>query len=241
MGETAVFSKYHRAITTTYVPMASGFFQSCTVGFSDIDNIPHSMILSSCTTYYEVWWEAKLKGNNMDKQGLKGIPELASLMEDADHIDIKIVEANCNMRQFIAGMFNYYPSWIKNLYRIRWGFVRLLGMKQEGIPQKMAMRPEDVAMDAGEQATIFKVSCAKEDHYWVAGASESHLTAYLGVVVEPLATTNRFHVITIVHYHKWTGPVYFNVIRPFHHIVVANMAKAGVANSANLQSIERAS
>lgn len=168
---------------------------------------------------------------------IREIPELATLLEDANHVDIKTVSGDVTMREFIAGMFNYYPEWIKNLYRIRRGFVRLLGMKQEGIPQKVNMKPENVKMQAGESATFFTVQCAEEDHYWVAGATESHLTAYIGVVVEPLAQGNRFHVLTIVHYHNWTGPVYFNVIRPFHHIVVGKMAKAGVANTADLQMI----
>ncbi|NQY75258.1 MAG: DUF2867 domain-containing protein [Candidatus Margulisbacteria bacterium] len=26
----------------------------------------------------------------------------------------------------------------------------------------------------------------------------------------------------------WTGPIYFNLIRPIHHLVVTKMAKAGV-------------
>ena len=33
--------------------------------------------------------------------------------------------------------------------------------------------------------------------------------------------------LTVVHYKHWTGPVYFNVIRPFHHLVVRQMARAG--------------
>jgi hypothetical protein len=41
----------------------------------------------------------------------------------------------------------------------------------------------------------------------------------------------RFHVVTIVHYRRWTGPVYFNVIRPFHHLVVYQMAKSAASYS----------
>lgn len=175
----------------------------------------------------------------MSDQYLNNVPELMPLLEGANHVDIKVVEGEMTMREFIAGMFSYYPSWIKNLYRVRWGFVRLLGMKQEGIPQSshMRMRPEDVSLTPGEKATFFTVEMAEDGRFWVAGASESHLDAYLGVVVEPLAEGNRFHVITIVHYNNWAGPVYFNVIRPFHHLVVSKMAKAGVANSQNLQIV----
>ncbi|XXF76233.1 DUF2867 domain-containing protein [Myxococcaceae bacterium GXIMD 01537] len=35
----------------------------------------------------------------------------------------------------------------------------------------------------------------------------------------------RFHVATIVRYRRWAGPVYFNVIRPFHHLVVRGMLR----------------
>ena len=165
------------------------------------------------------------------------IPSLVDLLSAADHVDVKSVMGDCNLREFIAGMFSYYPGWMKNLYRIRWGFVRLLGMKQEGIPQSshMRMKPESVPMEPGAKATFFTVEMAEDGRFWVASATESHLTAYLGVVVEPLAQGNRFHVLTIVNYHNWTGPVYFNVIRPFHHIVVGQMAKAGAANTNNLQ------
>ena len=167
------------------------------------------------------------------------VPGLAELLSEANHVDVKTVEGDCSLREFIAGMFSYYPGWIKNLYRIRWGFVRLLGMKQEGIPQPdhMRMQPKDVPMASGENATFFTVEMAEDGRFWFASATESHLTAYLGIVVEPLAQGNRFHVLTIVHYHNWTGPVYFNVIRPFHHLVVGKMANAGVTNTNELQMI----
>jgi hypothetical protein len=37
----------------------------------------------------------------------------------------------------------------------------------------------------------------------------------------------RFRVVTIVHYRHWTGRLYFNLIRPFHHWVVTGMARSG--------------
>ncbi len=43
-----------------------------------------------------------------------------------------------------------------------------------------------------------------------------------------IASINRFYVITTVFYKHWTGPVYFNYIRPFHHLVVSQMAKYGL-------------
>lgn len=160
---------------------------------------------------------------------MQQVPEIAPLMEGADHIDIKTVEGHLTMREFIAGLFSYQPAWMTFLYHVRGWFVRLLGMRQVGVPQAGQMRPEDVPMSAGKPTAFFTVALAEEERYWFAGISESHLTAHLGVVVEPLADDRkRFHVVTVVHYNRWTGPIYFNVIRPFHHLVVYSMAKGAL-------------
>lgn len=165
---------------------------------------------------------------------IQQIAPIQSLLPLANHVDVKngvaeSSDADGGLRRFIAGFLGYNPAWMKGLYAIRWGFVRLLGMRQEGIPQTTTIAPEKVTMTPGEKMAFFTVAEAKEGEYWLCYARESHLTAYLGIVAEPLGgQKRRFHVVTIVQYHKWTGPVYFNVIRPFHHLVVAQMIKAGL-------------
>lgn len=73
---------------------------------------------------------------------------------------------------------------------------------------------------------------SQEAHRTVFEASDDHLDAYLAVIREqPNAPTSRFLVVTIVHYRRWTGPLYFNVIRPFHHLVVQQMGRAGSKGS----------
>lgn len=157
------------------------------------------------------------------------IPPINQLLQDADHIDIKSFVGDVSLREFLAGMFSYYPGWLRFLYQIRWGFVRLLGMKQHGVPQMRTVKPEEIAMEPGQRAAFFTVKAAAENHFFLAGETESHLTAHLAVVREdPQAAESRFLVVTIVHYHRWTGPLYFNVIRPFHHLVVRQMGLAGI-------------
>lgn len=151
-------------------------------------------------------------------------------LRDADHYDEKAIEGEQSLREFLAGFLSYYPAWIKGLYGIRAGFVRLLGMKQEmpegGTPK---LKPSDIHFEGGKPGTIFVVDAGHEDSHWIASASDKHLTAHIMVAVEPLGgARKRFHVGTVVHYHNWAGPVYFNVIRPFHHVVVSQMMKAGV-------------
>ena len=157
---------------------------------------------------------------------LERIPAINTLSQNADHLDWKRYDSQNNLCEFIAGFINYYPGWLKFLYRVRAVFVRFLGMKQEGIPQLGTIQPEDIPMQADEWLSFFQVKEAEPEHYWIAHASDTHLTAYL--IIARDAATGQFYVVTIVNYHHWTGPVYFNVIRPFHHVVVHQMAQNGV-------------
>jgi hypothetical protein len=159
---------------------------------------------------------------------LKSVPTLQPYARNANHVDVYTVTGQATMREFLAGAFSYEPGWLKFLYHVRGGFVRLLGMKQDGIPEFPELRPEDVSMTPGEKMVFFTVEIASED-FWLASIKDTHLKANLGVVSEAVDNGNRrFHFITIVHYLHWTGVVYFNVIRPFHYLVVAQMAKAAV-------------
>jgi hypothetical protein len=151
------------------------------------------------------------------------------IAKNADHIDIKSAVGTVTMNQSLAGMFNYQPEWVTFLYRVRWIFVRLLGMKQDGIPHPLKFDPDTLDLKAGDKLGFFDVDAADSDISLFVSAKESHLKATLGVVREPLDDgTSRFYVITIVHYKSWAGPIYFNVIRPFHHLVVTQMLQAGI-------------
>ncbi len=158
-------------------------------------------------------------------------PEIAPLVEGSDHIDVKTIEGQTSLDRFIASMLSFYPWWILLLYRMRAFLAQLLGLHKQPAPQALPhLRVEDVSFAPGDQVTFLTVRRAKEEHYWVGETPEDkHLRAFLGVFVEPMTPNcRRFHVATIVHYKHWTGPVYFNIIRPFHHLVVSRMARAGV-------------
>ncbi len=160
------------------------------------------------------------------------LPEIQPLLVNADYIDVKSVTGNVDLRTFIAGFLSYHPTWLRSLYVVRAVFVRFLGMRQEKMAFGALLTPEMVPMQVGKHAAFFTVRMAEEERYWFADASDRHLKATLGVVVESLADQQkRFYVVTIVHYHNWAGPVYFRVIKPFHHLVVMSMAKAGVKRS----------
>jgi len=163
---------------------------------------------------------------------IKNCRELAFYFQDVDYTDIKSIEGKVGLRAFISGMLSYYPWWIIVLYRIRELIVRILGLVRHPKPEVLpSIAPEDLAFRPGENASFFIVRDAKENAYWVSETPEDkHLKAFFGVVAEQLDNhLTRYHVFTSVKYIHWTGPVYFNLIRPFHHIVVSRMMKAGIS------------
>lgn len=155
-------------------------------------------------------------------------PELNPLLTGADHVDVKTTESNMTLREFVSAMVGWQPGWMKMLFRARTVFARLLRLRYSNIPAGTRLRPEEIPFAPGGEIGFFTIVGAAEDRYIVLEASDTHLTGYLAVVAEPVAVgRNRFRVATIVKYRRWTGPLYFNVIRPFHHVVVRSMVNAG--------------
>jgi hypothetical protein len=152
---------------------------------------------------------------------------------NADHVDVKTIESDVDLRCFVAGMLSYHPWWIVFLFGVRALFARILGLaRHERSGTLSVIQPEDLSFQPGESASFFTVRDAKEGAYWIAETpKDKHLKAFFGVMAEtsPL-NRSRYHVFTSVRYLHWTGPVYFNVIRPFHHMVVWRMMKAGIKN-----------
>ncbi len=161
---------------------------------------------------------------------IRQFKEWQHYFEDADFTDIKTIESRNDLRTFIAAMLSFYPWWIVLLYRVRSLLVRALGLVKHEAPEKLPdLKPAQIPFAPGEQVTFFSVRLAQENTYWIAETPpDRHLKAYFGIVAQPLANDlKRYYIVTIVHYLHWTGPVYLNLIRPFHHLVVARMARAG--------------
>lgn len=159
---------------------------------------------------------------------------LNKYLEKADVTDIKVFEGRTTLRWFLASMLSYYPWWIVGLFRLRKLLVGILGLVNHQAPDaRPDLQPADLSFTPGENVTFFIVRCAEEELYWISETPEDkHLSAYFGVVKEPVNdSVNRFYVITTVYYKHWTGPVYFNLIRPFHHLVVSRMARHGLNHS----------
>lgn len=158
----------------------------------------------------------------MNIERLQQIPVLAEYLNDADHVDVKTMSGTISMREFVAGVLSYQPGWMRALWGMRVWLLKLLGQGEHAVPVREHMSADTVPVKAGQKASFFTVGDSDGETYWIAVGEESHLGAALAVAVERAdgETLKRFHLMTVVKYRSWAGPIYFNVIRLFHYLVV---------------------
>lgn len=158
----------------------------------------------------------------MDFNEFTKIPSLQAYLDGADHVDVKRGVGDMSLREFIAGVLTYKPGWMVALYRVRCWLLGFLGQGEHEVPALHELTAETLSVVPGEHANFFTVADSDGETFWIATAEEAHLGAALGFFAEPQAKGQgtRFHVVTAVQYRNWAGPWYFNIIRPFHHIVV---------------------
>jgi Protein of unknown function (DUF2867)/Pyridoxamine 5'-phosphate oxidase len=156
-------------------------------------------------------------------------PRVADLLRALDHADVKIVEGDATLREFIAGLGSF-PPWMRGLFRARGLLAKALRLHHDDPSGLEPIDPQTLELEPGKPMRFFTTRAFEEDAFWVAGSEDRHLAAWLAVVVEPGEThARRFHVVTLVRYKDWTGPVYFNLIRPFHHLIVWALARRAAA------------
>lgn len=161
-------------------------------------------------------------------EAVRSVESLSQLMSGADHVDSKCFIGKCSFQEFLDRLLRYEPAWVCWLYKVRSVIAKLMGLEHDEIGHAKAMAKE-FDFTPGGKVDFFTTVDFKDGEYWVGEAKDKHLSGYIGVVAVPMtAGKTQFHTFTIVHYRNWTGPLYFNLIRPFHHIVVYFMGKHAV-------------
>lgn len=158
-------------------------------------------------------------------EAIRSVPAIRDMLDDADHVDAKAFTGGHGLREFLRRMINYEPCWFAALMNVRGVVAKLLGLKH-GEHIKTA-ETREVNLAPGGMVGFFKsvaVDDAESPRWWIGDASDKHLAAKIAVVAAPAPDgAKHVTVATIVHYRHWTGPLYFNLIRPFHHLVVHAM------------------
>ena len=159
------------------------------------------------------------------------LPELDDLLPIVDVIDVKTARGAVSLREFTAGALGHGPLWIKALFGVRILLAWALRL-ETAVPDSFRLRPETVSFSPGDPASFFTVVRGEEDHYLLLKVSDNHLVAWLAIITDN-GQPAEFKVVTLVKYLRPVGRFYYNLIRPFHHLVLLSMCRAGETSFAS--------
>lgn len=157
-------------------------------------------------------------------------PVVAELARGADHLDEKAFRGPAGQSDFVRGiLFAPPPGWLRALLALRGVLAKILGLRHETTATE-AQAPRAMPTDIGQGLGMWTVRAFEPGRLWAAGIADKHLNVVLSVLSQPTGQGLFEHrVLTIVHYNHWTGPLYFNLIRPFHHLVVWRCGRRAAA------------
>lgn len=167
----------------------------------------------------------------MGLERFEGYASLKSHLADPDHTDVKQIVSGGGLRDFVADMFTYQPCWMRWLWAVRSGFARLLGLPSEAIDKK-AVTGETLPIEPGKPFLFLTVCESDGETFWLAERHDPHLNFAVGVTADPMegGNSSEYQVLTAVNYNNAVGRLYFNLIRPFHHLVVSASMRHAAAS-----------
>ncbi|NUR94608.1 MAG: DUF2867 domain-containing protein [Kribbellaceae bacterium] len=151
---------------------------------------------------------------------------LDDLIPVVDEIDVKTAHGDVTLREFTATALSHTPLWLKGLFAVRMAVAAVLRLETTGVPDSRRMRPETVSFTPGEKNAFFTVMRGEEDHYLLLKVTDNHLIGYLAIITDNEKPAT-FQVVTLVKFLRPAGRFYYNLIRPFHHVVLLSMCRAG--------------
>ena len=157
--------------------------------------------------------------------------ELDDLIPVMDEIDVKTARGDVTLREFVAGALSHSPLWVKGLFAIRIAVATVLRLETATVPDSRKLRPETVSFTPGEKDAFFTVLRGEEDRYLLLKISDNHLIGYLAFITDNERPA-KFQVVTLVQFLRPAGRFYYNLIRPFHHVVLLSMCRAGETSHA---------
>ena len=149
---------------------------------------------------------------------------LVSQYLPADYKDAFVCEMNITSQltpdDIMVRFWTDFPAWIIALFKIRNFVVRFVGLKSsENDAQKL-----ENCIRTDEKHSIASVP-AKDENETILLLDDEHLDAYLSVYIENLPNQKTVYAVTLVHYKKTLGRIYFFFIRPFHGLIVRSALK----------------
>jgi hypothetical protein len=121
-----------------------------------------------------------------------------------------------------ARLFGALPWWVGSLMALRNLLVSGFGLKTELGDQPPPLTRE-IRFEPGARDCFFTV-IDRTDEELVMAESDKHLDFRVSVRKEdgPDGVT-VVELTTVVWYNNWLGPIYFNVVKPFHRVLLRSM------------------
>lgn len=157
--------------------------------------------------------------------------ELDDLVPVVDEIDVKTAHGDLTLPEFVAGALSYSPLWVKGLFAVRMAVAAVLRLETTGVPDSRRLRPETVSFTPGEKNAFFTVKRGEEDRFLLLEVTDNHLIGYLAFITDNERPAT-FKVVTLVKFLRPAGRFYYNLIRPFHHVIMLGMCRAGETSHA---------
>lgn len=117
--------------------------------------------------------------------------------------------------QLMAAFWTTMPAWLNLLFKLRNLLVRPFGLKTGTDGSREELKQ---ALLKGEDYGFMSAVARSADES-VISLDDKHLKAWFSVYIE----RRDVYMTTLVKFYNKLGVAYFNLIRPFHKIVVKNI------------------
>ena len=120
--------------------------------------------------------------------------------------------------------FETSPKWIDHLFEVRNKVVKIFGLKVSDVPNKEELL-KNTKFVINEEIGLFKIF-DKSNNEIILGQNDKHLNFKISILSNIRTDDKQLITIsTLVYFNKWYGKLYFQLIRPFHKLIVPLMLK----------------
>lgn len=142
--------------------------------------------------------------------------------DNPDYMDrfsgIFISDSKVSIEELAFYMFDYTPSWVNGLMKLRDFIVGRFGLKTANKLEKV----DKPILAIGEPFPMFKVIDFNDEEIMF-GENDQHLNFVTSVALHQFGNRYEIFSLTAVKYNNGFGRLYFSVVRPFHALIVKSM------------------
>lgn len=140
----------------------------------------------------------------------------------SDTFSVQYKKQNLCLEEILTAFFSATPRWINTLFRLRHKIVARFGLKtnhEATIELNFPIKVED-------KIGFFEVFEISETQI-ILGENDTHLDFRVSIRIEK---DNQISVETLVEFNNIFGKVYFQIIKPFHKLIIASLLRRMLEN-----------